>query len=715
MGPRTKPRTQKEKKRSSHGQMGLLCSYDYDDLPANILYTGDPTREDAARSFLDAWALAPAASIDLETFDPATQAGALDPHKGRIRLLQVALPGHADLLVHDFDRAAHLDPLILTVLKQRLEDPSHLVVGHNLAFDLTWLHWHHGFRARNVGCTMILSQILWAGLGLPNGLADVASRTLGASMDKGDQRSDWGNPQLTVSQIQYAAEDTAIVLPLYKALMKTAQADKIGPAVIKAEMGCVPVYAEMNSWGMPLAPLPLVREARQRYQDAYDRNYADFQAEFPGCKLTESKGSGTRTGDDDLTQAVLLDLASLDVSLLAAIAARYGLTDIQGLAKGDLATLCDQPGVREIGLGRYLKQSLDYLDGLIAHHTGDSVRGGFTQVSRNGRGRSTSSGTSGSAPGVNLQNPPSSAKAPPRVKALGLPDLRSLFAVYALAMGAVDFSAAHGRIGAQTTGDRVFQESFNDTSQDPHCDVAQAIAAVGGLATATGASYTSAHILATYDDPAHPDSALSSRLRAIAKNCFYGWLNGAGYAKIADEVSAQGIPCGEPGSRSILDALKVKFPGIASFHASVKSYVKDASRFERVKFNSGSAQQLSIAIWGLDGRRIYMPVHDGDYGLGASPNAAFMALWMSVESTAKKSAMVAIRELSFEHPEWQLRIVNDCHDEVVWVGHEDHYAAIDEAVWLAMTGSLARFLPDVRAYKKPWKATPAKHSWAECK
>jgi hypothetical protein len=50
-------------------------------------------------------------------------------------------------------------------------------------------------------------------------LAHVAHEYLGVSMNKGSQKSDWSAPRLSADQVEYALEDTSILLDLADALL----------------------------------------------------------------------------------------------------------------------------------------------------------------------------------------------------------------------------------------------------------------------------------------------------------------------------------------------------------------------------------------------------------------------------------------------------------------------------------------------------------------
>ncbi len=49
-------------------------------------------------------------------------------------------------------------------------------------------------------------------------LKDLVKELLGFEMDKTDQMSDWARPDLSDSQLEYAANDVRFLIPIYKKL-----------------------------------------------------------------------------------------------------------------------------------------------------------------------------------------------------------------------------------------------------------------------------------------------------------------------------------------------------------------------------------------------------------------------------------------------------------------------------------------------------------------
>jgi DNA polymerase-1 len=190
-----------------------------------------------------------AALGDAEEVGLDTETTGLNPRTDRVRLLQLGVPtieGKDYVYVIDFFSvpAGALAPLF-EVLAEKT------VIAHHALFDLNMLA-PCGFIPGKVVCTSILSQLLH-GPRKPKGfhsLKEVAARELGAPIDKAEQTSDWSVPELSAEQLQYAARDAAILLPLYKALAsKVKKSGQEQAADIEAR--CLPAMGWLSRSGVP--------------------------------------------------------------------------------------------------------------------------------------------------------------------------------------------------------------------------------------------------------------------------------------------------------------------------------------------------------------------------------------------------------------------------------------------------------------------------------
>ena len=127
------------------------------------------------------------------------QTAGLDPHRARIRLLQVYAGGDR-VLVIDLDR---IGAGILDLLE------GARVIAHNIAFELAFLE-AAGVALGELQCTLQAVRLV---LGEhATSLAAAARAYLNVDLDKSQQVSDWNAPSLTQAQIDYAAIDAVVVV-----------------------------------------------------------------------------------------------------------------------------------------------------------------------------------------------------------------------------------------------------------------------------------------------------------------------------------------------------------------------------------------------------------------------------------------------------------------------------------------------------------------------
>ena len=102
-----------------------------------------------------------------------------------------------------------------------LADASVAKLFHFARFDLAMLTAHIGPVAGPVFCTKIASKLVRTYTDR-HGLRDLCSELLGIEISKQQQSSDWGRPQLSPAQLDYAAQDV-----LYLHQLKTVLADML--------------------------------------------------------------------------------------------------------------------------------------------------------------------------------------------------------------------------------------------------------------------------------------------------------------------------------------------------------------------------------------------------------------------------------------------------------------------------------------------------------
>ncbi|HSB08034.1 MAG TPA: DNA polymerase [Blastocatellia bacterium] len=193
----------------------------------------------ALEGALEAISRQPVIGIDTETTS-------LDPFSGKVRLLQIAIPEQT--FVIDLFKLAALQHKGLRELLSASEPVKAL---HNATFDLKMLLHHYDLEVRGLFDTLLASQLISAGRNEGgHGLAAVAERYLGQVVDKSLQTSSWSG-SLTDAQYEYAAQDAALMLPLYRKL--SARLHELSlEDVAKLEFECALPVAAMELAGMAL-------------------------------------------------------------------------------------------------------------------------------------------------------------------------------------------------------------------------------------------------------------------------------------------------------------------------------------------------------------------------------------------------------------------------------------------------------------------------------
>jgi ribonuclease D len=141
----------------------------------------------------DALAAGPIA-VDTETMG-------LMPGRDRLCLVQLADGGGDEHLVR-LAPGAYDAPR----LKAVLADPARLKIYHFARFDLAAIQRYLGVVAAPVYCTKIASRLVRTYTDR-HGLKDLVRELLGVELSKQQQSSDWGAPEISEAQRDYAASD----------------------------------------------------------------------------------------------------------------------------------------------------------------------------------------------------------------------------------------------------------------------------------------------------------------------------------------------------------------------------------------------------------------------------------------------------------------------------------------------------------------------------
>ncbi|MDI3297579.1 MAG: DNA polymerase [Bacillota bacterium] len=474
------------------------------------------------------------AGLDVETMPGPAVAGLagrwaerapLDPHLGRIRLVQVAVPGRPVLLfdvrrlwdLPDGERARALAPLA-----ELLADPEIVKVGHNLKFDLQMLRglfglgWGRRLRVGGIWDTMLADQLLACGMWAEDGygLKAVARRRLDVELDKSEQTSDWSR-DLTSDQLRYAALDAAVLLPIREA--QAAEVGRLGLGrAMRLENEALPAVADLEWAGLGFDQErweALRDDVRRRAADARARLVALLGRASDGPVQQDLFGGAVEAIDPDSPKQVLEALHRLGI-------------DVPDTRDSTLAAVADREEVRALlgyrELAKALSAFLDpYLE--LVHPVTGRIHASFHQLNRNGVGRF-------SASDPNVQQWPRD----PEYRACVIPASGRKLVI-------ADYSAIEMRIMARLSGDpgltRVFQEGA-----DPH-------------------RRTAALIMGK------PETEVTKEERQLSKSVNFGMLYGMGAAGFQRYAKAQyGVDLTLEEARRFRDAYFRAYPGVAAFH-----------------------------------------------------------------------------------------------------------------------------------------------------
>ncbi|MBA4115269.1 MAG: bifunctional 3'-5' exonuclease/DNA polymerase [Rubrobacter sp.] len=200
-----------------------------------------------------------------------TETTALSPRDGRVRLLQLAIPD--ETFVIDVFETGNLSPL-----KEVLESGP-VKVLHNSKFDYSFLREEHGISLSPIFDTMLAAQLLAGGDQTPSfSLEAVADRYIDVKLDKSARREDWSG-KLSEAQIEYAARDAAVLLPLRERLQKDLEEEELGE-VSKIEFRAVAAIAEMELAGIKL-DVAKWKELELVVRERRDAAALALEAQFP--------------------------------------------------------------------------------------------------------------------------------------------------------------------------------------------------------------------------------------------------------------------------------------------------------------------------------------------------------------------------------------------------------------------------------------------------
>ncbi|HEX6189325.1 MAG TPA: DNA polymerase [Pyrinomonadaceae bacterium] len=219
------------------------------------------TTPEQLRRAVDQLASRQVIGLDTETTD-------LDPYVSRLRLIQLA--ANENVFIIDLDKFSNFDLKQsdeLAPLRGLIAAARPIKIAHNAKFDAKFIKHNLGVDTGGLFDTLLASQLVSAGdIEERHGLEAIAGRYLNEAVDKSERLSNW-EFELSESQLQYAARDAAVLIPLREKLFERIMSLGLKDCA-KLEFDCVmPVvdieltgfYMNKHRW---LEQLAIVEERR---------------------------------------------------------------------------------------------------------------------------------------------------------------------------------------------------------------------------------------------------------------------------------------------------------------------------------------------------------------------------------------------------------------------------------------------------------------------
>ena len=171
-----------------------------------------------------------------------TEAMGLKPHRDRLCVVQLS-PGDGTVDVVRIAPGQTSAPN----LAKLFTDPAVTKIFHYARFDVALLRHALGIQVAPVWCTKVASRLVRTYTDR-HGLKDLAREVLGFELSKQQQSSDWGAPELSEAQIEYAAADVLHLHAMKQALEeRLRREDRL--ALAQACFRFLPVRAELDLLG----------------------------------------------------------------------------------------------------------------------------------------------------------------------------------------------------------------------------------------------------------------------------------------------------------------------------------------------------------------------------------------------------------------------------------------------------------------------------------
>jgi DNA polymerase I-like protein with 3'-5' exonuclease and polymerase domains len=649
----------------------------------------------------------------------------IDYWKSEIRLIQAGLPS-GNVLVFNLggildDRIAcrvrHADAL--KVLRKVVEDPIVPKCGMALLTEYLLLRIHLGWKMRCMRDVMLMSQVIWAGVGtktarwtemglvhcalMKHDLKSICGR-LNVPIDKTEQHSDWAGV-LNNKQKNYAARDVIAPRLIWLALAAIAKRDGLMNS-FQAECDAQPAFCECEYNGLPIDLKQAVADLKI-WEGVRDAFLAPFKAIFPHCNpnapaqvaeaLTDALDTRFCEGCgyiyDPLAQKPVGTPLPKDFKCSCGGAYEnmqrakklsfFELKQIRGKLQHQPSTsdevltqYNDVWYVNALLEGRSTNTCMNWLRAAIENAfdvgTGDRIRADFKQIAggfqEHGKGDGAAGrgmGRSSASRPINTQNP--SNLQPLHEKAGAVSVRRCIKPRAGRSFIVADLSQAHWRIAAQWSQDPVMLRDCN-AGRDAHLAMTHRLMQ---LKVDRALTFEAAAEIA--DDKTHEMHKEFKARRQGCKSTNYAKLNLSGVETLKRQMATMAVPIimEDDEVKELIDTWNDLYKVL---YQAQKTHIK--------KVNSHRHFFKDIGIEGeygecrtLTNRRLYLikewkPPRERDDGSisagywSVKATDAVSFVWMGTEADLIKRAMGWLVPIFDAHPEWDVLWSNMAHDEL---------------------------------------------------
>lgn len=566
-------------------------------------------------------------AIDLETTG-------LDPLTASVRTIQFGYCKEnktytcvADLRILGNDI---FEDVITLIADSRLKK-----IMQNAKFDLSFIRQSVGrrFPVRNLFDIMIAAQLINAGhyepiLSQETGeikksypqfsLKALAQHYLGVDLDKTLQSADW-NADLSKEQIEYAAMDVAVLLPLESILNELIKRNGL-ERVASTEFDVIPVLAEIELTGMAFNA-PRAREMLTEKTTEKDKigSLLGTMALAAGFKARPRKKSMK-------IQLVFNPESTLDI-LKALQLLGHHVEDTTDETLQDLASQNSEFAGRLLEY-RHLSKECSFLDSWLQcqHPFDDRIHTSLRQLNNNGTGRLSSSKP-------NLQQIP------------GPHEMRSLFiAPPKRRLVDADYSTIELRVMAAVSKDREMTKALMD-GVDMHRKTASAMTS-------------------------KPLEEITPAERKYAKPVNFGLIYGCGEERLRDMAHYQyHVPMSLAEAKKARIAFFRTYPGITSFHQKHCSPIKSKVQWHCYSASKGFYSLIKTGARTKDGRLRVWPAYKGKT-LGTFMMLANTPV-QGLGASMMKRAMRRVYDCLLEGKCENVAIMSTIHDELILEAPEE--------------------------------------------